>query len=133
MNGATITETKTTHPDDGSPRWVIAGEHGQVIYDVLGNHLALLPAAGEIDSVMGGTLAKVADLAQSGDDIGVFLLMQGLYFSELTLLRVDGPTNWDRRCRTCGATSGLTLLHSNPLVLAPREWECVDGCKAGAL
>jgi hypothetical protein len=130
MTGTAITETKTTHPADDSPRWIVAGEHGQVIYDVLGNHLALLPAAGEIDSVMGSTLAKVGDHAQSGDDIGVFLLMQGLYFSELAPLRVDGPTNWDRRCQKCGATSGLILLPGNPLTGAGRAHECVDGCKS---
>ena len=41
---------------------------------------------------------------------------------------VAEPTNPDRRCRRCGATTGLRLLPGNPLVLAPREWECADGC-----
>lgn len=40
------------------------------------------------------------------------------------------PTNPDRRCRTCGATSGLILLPGNPLTGAGRGHECADGCKA---
>ncbi|MCZ7376512.1 hypothetical protein [Micromonospora sp. WMMC250] len=38
----------------------------------------------------------------------------------------------DRRCRTCGATSGLILCPGNPLTGAGRAYECADGCKAGA-
>ncbi|MEU5939379.1 hypothetical protein ABZ807_09330 [Micromonospora sp. NPDC047548] len=38
----------------------------------------------------------------------------------------------DRRCRYCAATSGLTMVHSSPLVLAPQEWECWDGCRDSA-
>lgn len=36
----------------------------------------------------------------------------------------------DRRCRQCGATSGLVMLPYGPL--DPPMWECVDGCKTAA-
>lgn len=42
----------------------------------------------------------------------------------------DAPSNPDRRCRSCGATSGLVLLPGNPLTGAGRAHECADGCKA---
>ncbi|MGA4726260.1 hypothetical protein ACPB67_02470 [Micromonospora taraxaci] len=37
----------------------------------------------------------------------------------------------DRRCRYCGATSGLILRPGNPLTGAGRGHECIDGCKGG--
>jgi len=36
----------------------------------------------------------------------------------------------ERRCRRCGATSGLRLFTT---VLGPREWECLDGCRPAPL
>ena len=35
----------------------------------------------------------------------------------------------ERRCRRCGATSGLRLI-VQPLAITYREWECADGCPA---
>lgn len=42
------------------------------------------------------------------------------------------PTNPDRRCRYCGATSGLKMLHRSPLALAANEWQCWDNCRDSA-
>ncbi|MBM0277228.1 hypothetical protein [Micromonospora tarensis] len=42
-------------------------------------------------------------------------------------------TRPDRRCRYCGATSGLILVPGNPLTGAGRGHECVDGCKGGQM
>lgn len=39
----------------------------------------------------------------------------------------------ERRCRRCGATSGLRLLPLGPLTLAGPTWECVDGCPPAKL
>ena len=36
----------------------------------------------------------------------------------------------ERRCRRCGATSGIRLFTT---VLGPREWECLDGCRPAPL
>ncbi|RAN92621.1 hypothetical protein GAR05_06113 [Micromonospora saelicesensis] len=80
---STITSAKTEHPADGSDRWSVTGEAGKVVYDVLGNHLALIPTLGEIDSVMGQTLARVGEYARLDDDDAVFLLLENLYYSEL--------------------------------------------------
>ncbi len=56
-----LTETKTTPPADGSPRWIVEGPAGKVVYDILGNHLALLYSDGEV-----GSLGKeYADYARS--------------------------------------------------------------------
>ncbi|MFG3639120.1 hypothetical protein ACGF3C_02450 [Micromonospora sp. NPDC047762] len=83
MTHTVTTSTKTAHPADGSDRWSVTGEHGKVVYDVLGNHLALIPTLGEIDSVMGLTLARVAESAQLDDDDAVFLALENLYYTEL--------------------------------------------------
>ena len=39
------------------------------------------------------------------------------------------PTNPDRVCRRCRATSGLRLVTANPLTMGYRAWECWDGCR----
>ena len=73
------------------------------------------------------------------------LLPMWLHFSEMTagdrtavyrhyrteIAPTTEPANPDRRCHRCGATSGLKMLHRNPLTLADREWECYDGCTGG--
>ncbi|MGW3808816.1 hypothetical protein [Micromonospora sp. NPDC005113] len=82
MNG-TLNTAKTAHPADGSDRWSVTGEAGKVVYDVLGNHLALIPTLGEIDSVMGRTLARVAEYALLNDDEAIFLILENLYYTEL--------------------------------------------------
>ncbi|MET7867943.1 hypothetical protein [Micromonospora taraxaci] len=40
-------------------------------------------------------------------------------------------TNPDRRCRYCGATSGLILRPGDLLTGAGRGHECIEGCKGG--
>ena len=83
MNGTT-TQTKGQHPADGSDRWSVTGVDGEVVYDLLGNHLALIDADGEAaDSIMGRTLARVREYAQLGDDDAVFAVLADLYNSEL--------------------------------------------------
>ena len=42
------------------------------------------------------------------------------------------PVNPDRRCRYCGATSGLRLVHAHLLTVGDRQWECWDGCRDSA-
>jgi hypothetical protein len=54
----------------------------------------------------------------------------GRLFADTDRIAATRPTNPDRRCRTCGATSGLILLPGNPLTGAGRAHECVDGCKS---
>ena len=83
MTATVTTPTKTAHPADGSDRWSVTGEAGRVVFDVLGNHLALLWADGDIDSVMGGTLARVKEYAQLGDDDAVFAVLADLYRTDL--------------------------------------------------
>ena len=83
MSAPTITPTKGEHPADSSDRWSVTGEHGRVVYDILGNHLALIWADGDIDSVMGGTLARVKEYALLGDDDAVFAVLADLYRTQL--------------------------------------------------
>lgn len=78
-----ITETKTTHPADGSPRWVVAGPAGKVVYDVLGNHLALLYADGEIDSLIKKYADEARTVSEYYDDNTVFALLAGHYRKHL--------------------------------------------------
>lgn len=78
-----ITTTKTGHPADGSPRWIVSGPAGSVVYDVLGNHLALLFTDGEIDS-MGSCCARTAARAAAdGDDEHMFELLTHHYRVQL--------------------------------------------------
>ena len=74
---------KEKHPADGSDRWSVTGEAGKVVYDLLGNHLALIPTYGEIDSVMGTTLARTRDYAVLNEDDIVFGILRNLYHTEL--------------------------------------------------
>lgn len=83
MTTTVTTPSKTAHPADGSDRWSVTGEAGKVVYDVLGNHLALIPTLGEIDSVMGKTRARVREYAGLNDDDAVFAVLADLYRTEL--------------------------------------------------
>ena len=68
----------------GGYRWTVTGEHGQVSYELLGNHLALLDPAGEVIDSMGRRWAvEVRALADADDDQGVFELLAGHYRIEL--------------------------------------------------
>lgn len=128
MNGTT--STKTEHPADGSPRWIVVGDAGRVVYDTLGNHLAVIPADGDIDPVMGKTLARVREYALLGEDDVVFQILGDVYRTELEFGAIVATSYTNRRCRRCGATQGLKALYSG-LGYSRREWECFGGCKGG--
>ncbi|MEV0214356.1 hypothetical protein [Micromonospora sp. NPDC050695] len=74
-----ITETKTTHPTDGSPRWIVAGPAGQVVYDVLGNHLALIYPDGEVDAMGKEYADEARNVSEYFDDNTVFRLLGDHY------------------------------------------------------
>jgi len=132
---------KEQHPADGSDRWSVTGEAGQVRYDRLGNHLALIPTFGEPDSVMGLTLRRVREYAELDDDEAVFALLRDVYRTEIlseSLRSGDGidltrvvDVDPDRVCRRCGATQGLKMLFGPP-GYTHLGWECYDGCAGGA-
>ncbi|MEU4772929.1 hypothetical protein [Micromonospora sp. NPDC023644] len=61
-------------------RWTVTGEHGQVSYDLLGNHLALLDPAGDVIDSMGKRWAdEVKGVAECDDDATVYELLAGHY------------------------------------------------------
>lgn len=74
---------KGRHPADGSGRWSVVGAAGKVVYDLLGNHLALIPVDGEIEAVMGPTLAAVWEYARLGEDDLVFGILDEQYRTQL--------------------------------------------------
>jgi hypothetical protein len=78
-----LTETKTTHPADGSPRWIVAGSAGKVIYDILGNHLALIYADGEIDAMGKEYADEARSVSEYYDDSTVFRLLGDHYYKHL--------------------------------------------------
>lgn len=78
-----LTTTKTQHPADGSPRWIVAGPAGSVVYDVLGNHLALLFADGEIDSMCKRYADEARSISEYYDDNTVFELLSDHYRTQL--------------------------------------------------
>ncbi|HEX6968733.1 MAG TPA: hypothetical protein VF174_08000 [Micromonosporaceae bacterium] len=77
------TAAKEQHPADGSDRWTVTGERGRVVYDLLGNHLAVIDEHGDVDSVMGPTLARTREYALMGDDDAVFAVLADVYRREL--------------------------------------------------
>ena len=79
---STLTFTKSAHPADGSGRWNAAGPRGNVQYDLLGNHITMLPTGGELDSAMGPWPSRCADAAAIGDD-AVFEVLAELYRREV--------------------------------------------------
>lgn len=81
-----IANTKTTHPADGtSPRWVVTGPHGSVIYDTLGNHLAILDPDGDvIDSMCKRYADEARSISEYYDDDTVFALLADHYHTQLT-------------------------------------------------
>ncbi|MGW9196094.1 hypothetical protein [Micromonospora chersina] len=78
-----VQRDKQPHPADGSPRYSVKGKHGKVVYDLLGNHLAIIDTDGDYDSVMGATLARVREYAQLDDEAAVFAVLADLYRTEL--------------------------------------------------
>ncbi len=78
-----LTETKTTHPADGSPRWIVAGPAGKVIYDVLGNHLALIYPDGEVDAMGKEHANEARNVSEYYDDNTVFRLLGDHYHKML--------------------------------------------------
>lgn len=79
-----IAEIKTAHPADASPRWIVAGPSGQVIYDVLGNHLALLYPDGDIDAMAKEYADRARYLAERFDDKAMFQLLSDHYRNVLS-------------------------------------------------
>ncbi|WP_327029745.1 hypothetical protein OG989_04265 [Micromonospora sp. NBC_01740] len=82
-NTGELLATNKTQREIGH-RWTVTGEHGQVSYDLLGNHLALLDPAGEVIDSMGRRHAdEVRALADADDDQSVYELLAGHYRTEL--------------------------------------------------
>lgn len=76
-----VATTKTEHPADGSPRWIAAGPAGSVVYDLLGNHLALLGSTGDVIDSM---CKRYADEARdAGSDDAVFALLTDHYRTQI--------------------------------------------------
>lgn len=64
-------------------RWTVSGAHGRVSYDQLGNHLVLIDANGDIDSMGKRWADQVAQAVDADDDEAVFALLAGHYGREL--------------------------------------------------
>ncbi|OKI47262.1 hypothetical protein [Micromonospora sp. CB01531] len=74
---------KQPHPADGSDRWSVTGELGKVAYDVLGNHLAVIDADGDVESMGREYANRVHEYARMNDDDAVFAVLADLYRTEL--------------------------------------------------
>jgi hypothetical protein len=74
-----LTRLKDRHPADGSPRWSVTGAAGIVQYDLLGNHLTLMPTGGELDAMGKRWPDQVYAAAAVDDDGEVFELLAGHY------------------------------------------------------
>ena len=77
--GNDLITAKAEHPADGSDRWIVAGPDGAVVYDVLGNHLAILFADGEIDSMCKRYADEARSVSEYFDDNTVFALLADHY------------------------------------------------------
>jgi hypothetical protein len=88
-----LTRAKTAHPADGSGRWSVDGDAGIVQYDLLGNHLTLMPTGGELDAMGDRWADQVRDVAETGDDEAVFELLTGHYRTVLVKAADARPVN----------------------------------------
>ncbi|MEU8158100.1 hypothetical protein AB0B94_30980 [Micromonospora sp. NPDC048986] len=80
-----LTNTKTQHPADGSRRWIVAGLAGSIVFDTLGNHLAILDPAGNVTDSMCKRYANEArNISEYYDDNTVFQLLADHYRNHLT-------------------------------------------------